>query len=76
MSNYYQGFFNQRWVQEDLGVRVNFTSNDYSYQVAMFALTGDAMIQDKSLLENVLNNGVSLALVYGDRDYQCNCELS
>lgn len=73
MSNYFAGFFNQRWVQEDLGVRVNFTSNDYSYQVAMFQLTADAMIQDKSLLENVLNSGVSVALVYGDRDYQCNC---
>lgn len=71
---YFEGFFNQRWVQQDLGVRVNFTSTDYSYPAAVFGLTGAAMIQDKSLLENVLDNGVSVALVYGDRDYECNCE--
>lgn len=73
VSNYYQGFFNQDWVQQDIGVRVNFTSNDYSYQVAMFSLTGDEVIQDKAPLENILKNGVGVALVYGDRDYQCNC---
>ncbi|TPX14617.1 uncharacterized protein E0L32_005309 [Thyridium curvatum] len=69
---YFEGFFNQRWVQKDLGVRVNFTSTDYSYPAAVFGLTGAAMIQDKSLLENVLDNGFSVALVYGDRDYECN----
>lgn len=73
VSNYHQGFFNQDWVQQDMGVRVNFTSNDYSYQAAMFSLTGDEVIQDKAPLENILKNGVSVALVYGDRDYQCNC---
>lgn len=56
-----------------MGVRVNFTSNDYTYQAAMFSLTGDEIIQDKTPLENILSNGVSVALVYGDRDYQCNC---
>lgn len=73
VSNYYQGFFNQDWVQQDMGVRVNFTSNDYTYQAVMFGVTGDDVIQDKTPLENVLQNGVSVALVYGDRDYQCNC---
>ena len=74
VPNYYNGFFNQAWVQQDLGVRVNFTSTDNSYQVAMFSLTGDPVIQDMSLLEHVISSGVNVALVYGDRDYQCNCE--
>jgi hypothetical protein len=39
----------------------------------MFGLTGDAMIQDMSLLEKVLDRDIGVALVYGDRDYQCNC---
>ncbi|EHK49333.1 hypothetical protein TRIATDRAFT_49779 [Trichoderma atroviride IMI 206040] len=71
-ADYFNGFFNQRWVQEDLAVRVNFTGNDYSYQTALLAQTGNAMVQDISLLEHVLNNGVGVALVFGDRDYKCN----
>ncbi|KAM0453014.1 hypothetical protein ACHAPV_009256 [Trichoderma viride] len=72
VPNYYNGYFNQAWVQRDLGVRTNFTSNDYTYQVAMFELTGDPVIQDMSLLEHVIGSGINVALIYGDRDYQCN----
>ncbi|KAM0259438.1 hypothetical protein ACHAQJ_003332 [Trichoderma viride] len=72
VPNYYNGYFNQAWVQRDLGVRTNFTSNDYTYQVAMFQLTGDPVIQDMSLLEHVISSGINVALIYGDRDYQCN----
>lgn len=75
VPNYYNGYFNQAWVQRDLGVRTNFTSNDYTYQVAMFELTGDPVIQDMSLLEHVIGSGINVALIYGDRDYQCNCKL-
>lgn len=75
VPNYYNGYFNQAWVQKDLGVRTNFTSNDYTYQLAMFELTGDPVIQDMSLLEHVISSGINVALIYGDRDYQCNCEL-
>lgn len=74
MTDYYNGFFNQRWVQEDLAVRVNFTANDYSYQTALITQTGNVMVGDISLLEHVLNNGVGVALVFGDRDYKCNCK--
>ncbi|KAM0463312.1 hypothetical protein ACHAO4_000025 [Trichoderma viride] len=72
VTDYFNGFFNQRWVQEDLAVRVNFTANDYSYQTAFLTQTGNVMVQDISLLEHVLNNGVGVALVFGDRDYKCN----
>lgn len=74
VTNYYNGFFNQRWVQQDLGVRVNFTANDYKYQETMFTKTGNVMVQDISLLEHVLDKGVGVALVFGDRDYKCNCK--
>ncbi|KAJ6785314.1 hypothetical protein PWT90_04607 [Aphanocladium album] len=72
LLDYFNGFFNQRWVQQDLGARVNFTANDYTYQAVMFKATGNAMVQGVSLLEHVLDNGVGLALVFGDRDYKCN----
>lgn len=73
VPNYFNGFFNQRWVQEDLGVRVNFTQVDNSIVTAMFAQTGDAMIQGMSLPEKIVSNNIDVALVYGDRDYECNC---
>lgn len=72
VPNYYNGYFNQAWVQKDLGVRTNFTSNDNTYQVAMFQLTGDVVIRDMSSLEHIISSGINVALIYGDRDYQCN----
>ncbi|KAH8900538.1 alpha/beta-hydrolase [Thozetella sp. PMI_491] len=72
VDNYFNGFYNQRWVQEDLGARINFTENNLIMQAAMFALTGDAVIRDLTPLERLVRAGVNLALVYGDRDYQCN----
>jgi hypothetical protein len=73
MTNYYNGFYNQRWVQEELGARINFTANNYQMQEALFFVTGDPMRVDISYLEHVLNSGVNAALVYGDKDYRCNC---
>lgn len=32
------------------------------------------MIVSKSHLEEVLSAGIRVAMVYGDRDYRCNCE--
>jgi hypothetical protein len=52
---------------------VNFTQVDNSIVTAMFAQTGDAMIQDMSHLEKIVSNDIDVALVYGDRDYECNC---
>ncbi|KAJ9145532.1 Carboxypeptidase S1 A [Pleurostoma richardsiae] len=65
-------FFNQRWVQEALGVPVNFTLSGTSITNNMFGLTGDPMIRGVGDLESLLSSGVNLALVYGDRDYRCN----
>ncbi|KAL6806575.1 Alpha/Beta hydrolase protein [Trichoderma sp. SZMC 28013] len=45
VPNYYNGYFNQAWVQKDLGV-------------AMFQLTGDAVIRDLSSLEHIIRSGI------------------
>ncbi len=63
-------------MQEDLGARVNFTSEDNTYELSMFNKTGDPMITDITALEHVLKSGLNVALVFGDRDYACNCKVS
>ncbi|KAF7546310.1 hypothetical protein G7Z17_g8535 [Cylindrodendrum hubeiense] len=73
VTDYFTAFYNQRWVQEDLGARVNFTSEDTTYELSMFNKTGDPMISSISALEHVVNSGLNVALVFGDRDYACNC---
>ncbi|KAJ3533829.1 hypothetical protein NM208_g7804 [Fusarium decemcellulare] len=72
VSEWNVGYYNQDWVQRDLGVRVNWTVEDYTYQQSMFVGTADAMISDLTPLEHVLQRGINVAFVYGDRDYQCN----
>lgn len=67
-------FYNQRWVQESLGVPVNFTVGAASTVANFFQATGDPMIPAYGTLEDILNAGIGIAFVYGDRDYQCNCE--
>ena len=66
------GFLNQHWVQRALGVPVNHTW-DSDMVATAFRNTGD-MIRG-GILEDiayVLESGVKVALVYGDRDYACN----
>ncbi|KKA24837.1 Carboxypeptidase D [Rasamsonia emersonii CBS 393.64] len=69
---YLKGYLNQRHVQAALGVPVNHSS--YSRTVAnVFQLTGDeprgGYLED---IAYVLDHGMRVALVYGDRDYACN----
>ncbi|KAK0666722.1 putative carboxypeptidase [Cercophora samala] len=66
------GYFNQDWVQATLGVPVNFTSGSRSTGGVFFAMTGDPMRHDLSDLRYVLQNGIKVAMVYGDLDYRCN----
>ncbi|KAI9708910.1 MAG: hypothetical protein M1820_003604 [Bogoriella megaspora] len=66
------GYLNTAEVQQALGVALNFTGN--SAVVAKgFGVTGD-FVRGHSLdyLGSLLDKGVKVALVYGDRDYQCN----
>jgi len=69
---YYIGYLNQQWVQRALGVPLNFTESSNSVYQA-FLSTGDyvrgGFLED---IAAVLEGGVKVALVYGDRDYACN----
>ncbi|PTU24790.1 hypothetical protein P175DRAFT_049770 [Aspergillus ochraceoroseus IBT 24754] len=71
---YFLGYLSQHWVQGALGVPVNFTeSTDSVYDG--FSSTGDYPRADvHGYLEDlayVLDSGIKVALVYGDRDYAC-----
>jgi hypothetical protein len=69
---YADSFYNQRWVQEALGVPVNFTLSSPLIVDLFFGLTGDPIRRTMSDLEFLLARGLKVALVYGDRDYRCN----
>ena len=69
---YLAGFLNQQWVQAALGVPVNHTF--VSQPVAEgFDRTGDfakgGLVED---LGFILDHGVKVAMMYGDRDYACS----
>lgn len=69
---YTAGYFNQHWVQKELGVPVNFTADSAAAQNALIELTGDAVrTEGMKALEYLLASGTKVALFYGDRDYRC-----
>ncbi|KAL2003970.1 hypothetical protein VTN02DRAFT_1266 [Thermoascus thermophilus] len=72
---YYLGFLNQHWVQRALGVPTNYTESVNSVYYA-FGATGDYARSDvRGYLDDLaylLDSGIKVALVYGDRDYACN----
>lgn len=69
---YFIGFLNQNWVQKALGVPVNYTMSSPAVFEA-FRKTGD-LVRGGSLTElaYVLDHGIKVALVDGDRDFACN----
>lgn len=73
--NYFLGFLNQHWVQGALGVPINFTESIESVYQG-FQSTGDYARADvRGYLDDiayVLDSGIKVALVYGDRDYACD----
>lgn len=70
--SYYVGLLSQPWVQEALGVPLNFSDSTTSIWEA-FNEVGDyargGYLED---LASLLDSGVKVALVYGDRDFACN----
>lgn len=69
---YLIGYLNQHWVQKALGVPVNHTVSSAAVSQA-FSNTGD--IVRAGLLEDIayiLDHGVKVSMLYGDRDYACN----
>ncbi|KAJ5805839.1 Carboxypeptidase S1 [Penicillium pulvis] len=72
---WYFGFLSQHWVQKALGAPINYTESIDSVYSA-FTSTGDyargdvhGYLRD---LGYVLDSGVKVSLVYGDRDYACD----
>ncbi|KAK8029456.1 hypothetical protein PG993_010747 [Apiospora rasikravindrae] len=69
---YAAGYLNSREVQEALGVPLNFTGFASAPNDA-FIKTGDFMLgHNVADLGHLLDKGVKVAFMYGDRDYQCN----
>ncbi|KAI5779171.1 Alpha/Beta hydrolase protein [Geopyxis carbonaria] len=70
--SYFLGYLAQASVQAALGVRTNYTESVTSVYDA-FRATGDyprgGLLAD---LADLLDAGIRVALVYGDRDYACN----
>ena len=64
---------NQHWVQQHLGVPVNFTLSSDVTVNAFFGVTGDPLRVSIEPLNRVAESGIKVALVFGDRDYRCNC---
>ena len=71
--NYYVGFLNQPHVQQALGVPVNYTNPGGNGPYYAFQTIGDyprgGLLEDLSYL---IDSGIKVAMVYGDRDYACN----
>jgi carboxypeptidase C (cathepsin A) len=66
------GFLGQRWVQAALGVPVNYTRGSSAVSNS-FGIEGDFARGDSPRqIATLLEKGVKVALVYGDRDYACN----
>lgn len=69
------GFLSQHWVQGALGVPINFTESVDSVGNA-FDASGDYARSDvHGYLHDIaylLDSGIKVALVYGDRDYACS----
>lgn len=52
---------------------LNFTMSSGVVLILFLQATGDPMILSLRNIENVLERGSKVALIYGDRDYRCNC---
>ena len=73
---YYQGYLNQLHVQRALGVPINFTTSS-SAVYNVFGNTADFQREDNhggylQDIASLLDIGVKVALIYGDRDFICN----
>lgn len=69
--SYANTYFNQEWVQRDLGVAVNYTSSLLSNNVLIYATGDPVRINGLEKLQYLLDNDVKVVMMYGDRDYRC-----
>jgi hypothetical protein len=71
--DYIIGYMNQEWVQKELGVPLNFSISSTAPNY-YFGVTGDPAKVTIDAINYVASSGVKVALIYGDRDYRCNCK--
>lgn len=64
-------FFNQGWVQKELGVSVNYTSSLLSNNVMIYSTGDPVRTNGLEKLQYLLDNGIKVVMMYGDRDYRC-----
>ncbi|KAM0418922.1 hypothetical protein ACHAPT_012187 [Fusarium lateritium] len=69
--HYMDNYLNQAWVQQELGVPLNFTYDWGLIGQVFLGKTGDPMVGSLTTLAKVMKRGVNVAIVYGDRDYRC-----
>ncbi|KAH7128376.1 Alpha/Beta hydrolase protein [Dendryphion nanum] len=70
--DYIVGYLNQGWVQNHLGVPLNFSLSSDNTPKTYFGLTGDVFKVTIDTINRVAQRGTKIALVFGDRDYRCN----
>ncbi|RAR01961.1 carboxypeptidase s1 [Stemphylium lycopersici] len=69
---WYQGFLNQPHVQQGLGVPLNWTQSNSAVSRAFRGIGDYPRPGWKEDLAYLLEEGIKVTLVYGDRDYACN----
>lgn len=69
--SYGNGFFNRAWVQQALGVSVNFTTSLLSNNVFVYGTGDPVRVKGLENVQYLLENGVKVVMMYGDRDYRC-----
>jgi carboxypeptidase C (cathepsin A) len=69
---FYEGYLNQPHIQQALGVPLNWTQSIGSVAAAFRSIGDYPRPGWKEDLAYLLDSGVKVALVYGDRDYACN----
>jgi carboxypeptidase C (cathepsin A) len=69
---FYQGFMNQPWVQEAIGAPLNWTGSSAASSRAFRSMGDYPRSGWLDYLAYLLDNGIKVNLLYGDRDFACN----
>ncbi|PNS18953.1 Carboxypeptidase Y A [Sphaceloma murrayae] len=69
---FYQGYLNQPWVQEALGVPLNWTGSSSASSRAFRGMGDYPRSGWLDYLAFLLENDIKVNLLYGDRDFACN----
>jgi carboxypeptidase C (cathepsin A) len=69
---WYEGWLNQPHVQQGLGVPLNWTQSNSAVSRAFRSIGDYPRPGWKEDLAYLLEEGIKVTLVYGDRDYACN----